>query len=94
MVARRLGASERISFRTDFFVQPGGFFLPRGAFVKTQPSSPHESAPKMPAKTPHPIPSSLCRGEREEGEGSWGEGAFSCFGCARQSTGMSDCVKA
>jgi len=41
----------------------------------------------------HPFPSSLSRGEREEGEGSRGEGLFSWFLGARQRTGMRDCVE-
>ena len=39
----------------------------------------------------HPFPSSLSPGEREEGKGSWGEGAFSCFVVTRSD--MSDRVK-
>ena len=41
----------------------------------------------------HPFPSSLSPGEREEGEGSRGEGLFSWFPGARQQTGMSDCFE-
>ena len=53
------------------------------------------SAPKISAKTPHPLtpfPSSLFPGEREEGEGSQGEGRFSYFGVSHSD--MSDGVKA
>ena len=38
----------------------------------------------------HPFPSSLSPGEREEGEGSRGDGSFSWFPGARRPTGMSD----